>query len=103
MLAIRNGIPRRRSRRTTWYKGRFWGRVDSQRIGHHLSRAQGKKADMTGETPAGAKRRILVIEDEMLISMLLEDMLADLGHEVAGVVPRLNEAMTAVQGDTFDL
>src|SRR5688572_26019146 len=79
-----------------------WRCVDSQDIGHHLSRAQGKKADMT-DTPAGAKRRILVIEDEMLISMLLEDMLADLGYEVAGVVPRLNEAMTAVQGDTFDL
>lgn len=68
-----------------------------------IFRAQGKKADMTGDTPAGAKRRILVIEDEMLISMLLEDMLADLGHEVAGVVPRLNEAMTAAQGDGFDL
>jgi CheY-like chemotaxis protein len=47
--------------------------------------------------------RILVIEDEMLIGMLLEDMLADLGYGVAGVVPKLDEALAAVQGDGFDL
>jgi CheY-like chemotaxis protein len=52
---------------------------------------------------AGVKHRVLVIEDEVLISMLLEDMLADLGHEVAGVVPRFREAMAAVQGDAFDI
>jgi CheY-like chemotaxis protein len=58
---------------------------------------------MTAAVPATSKRRILVIEDEILISMLLEDMLADLGHEVAGVVPRLGEALTAVQGGAFDV
>ena len=39
----------------------------------------------------------------MLISMLLEDMLADLGHEVAAVVPRLNEALAALESETFDV
>ena len=58
---------------------------------------------MTAAMPAAAKRRVLVIEDEILISMLLEDMLADLGHEVAGVVPRLGDALTAVQGEAFDV
>jgi len=58
---------------------------------------------MTGAMPADAKRRILVIEDEILISMLLEDMLAELGHEVAGVVPRVGEALSAVQGQVFDI
>ena len=43
---------------------------------------------MTGPTGAAAKRRVLVVEDEMLIGMLLEDMLTDLGHEVAAIVPR---------------
>jgi CheY-like chemotaxis protein len=57
---------------------------------------------MTGATPA-AKSRVLVIEDEILISMLLEDMLTELGHEVAGVVPRVGEALTAVQDDAFDI
>jgi two-component SAPR family response regulator len=56
---------------------------------------------MTGATPA--KRRVLVVEDEMLIGMLLEDMLVDLGHEVAAIVPRLKEALAAVDRETFDL
>ncbi|MCX7310782.1 MAG: response regulator [Hyphomicrobiales bacterium] len=58
---------------------------------------------MTGTPPAAAKRRILVVEDEMLIGMLLEDMLGDLGHEVAAIVPRLKEALAAVERETFDL
>ena len=58
---------------------------------------------MSGASPAPAKRRILVVEDEMLIGMLLEDMLTDLGHEVAAIVPRLKDAMAAVERETFDL
>ena len=56
---------------------------------------------MTG--PAPAKRRVLVVEDEMLIGMLLEDMLTDLGHEVAAVVPRLKDALVAVERETYDM
>jgi len=58
---------------------------------------------MTETSPAAAKRRILVVEDEMLIGMLLEDMLADMGYEVAAVVPRLKEALAAVERESFDL
>ena len=36
---------------------------------------------MTDQRTAPA--RILIVEDESLIRMLLEDMLADLGHEIA--------------------
>jgi CheY-like chemotaxis protein len=37
-----------------------------------------------------AKRlRVLVVEDEMLVAMNIEDMLLDLGHEVAGLASRL--------------
>lgn len=52
---------------------------------------------------APAPRRVLVVEDEMLIGMLLEDMLADLGHHVVAVVPRLNEALALVERESFDL
>lgn len=48
-------------------------------------------------------RRVLVIEDEALIGMLLEDMLSDLGHEVVGIVSRIEDALSAVRGDSFDL
>jgi CheY-like chemotaxis protein len=57
---------------------------------------------MTGPTATTAKR-VLVVEDEMLIGMLLEDMLADLGHQVAAVVPRLKDALAAVDRETYDL
>lgn len=59
-----------------------------------------KEGEMTAQD---TKRRVLVVEDEMLIAMLLEDMLADLGHAVAGVVPRVNDALTAVSRDDYDL
>ncbi len=42
-------------------------------------------------TPESAKR-ILIVEDEGLVAMLLEDMLADLGHLVAGVARDTREA-----------
>jgi CheY-like chemotaxis protein len=53
---------------------------------------------------AGARsRRVLVVEDEMLIGMLLEDMLVDLGHVVVGIVARVDEALAAVKRDDFDV
>jgi DNA-binding response OmpR family regulator len=58
---------------------------------------------MAEASPASAKRRILVVEDEMLIGMLLEDMLTDMGHEVAAIVPRLKDALAAVDRESFDL
>jgi CheY-like chemotaxis protein len=39
--------------------------------------------------------RILVVEDEFLIRMLLEDMLADLGYEIAAAVGTIAEASKA--------
>ena len=38
-------------------------------------------------------RRVLVVEDEALVAMLLEDMLSDLGCEVLGPVMRVAEAL----------
>jgi CheY-like chemotaxis protein len=37
--------------------------------------------------------RILLVEDEALVAMLLEDMLADNGCEVVATAPRLAEAL----------
>jgi CheY-like chemotaxis protein len=36
---------------------------------------------------------VLLIEDEAMIAMLLEDMLADLGHQVAATAGRVDHAM----------
>ena len=60
---------------------------------------------MTPPGPEAPPRRprVLVVEDEMLIGMLLEDMLAEMGHEVVAVVPRVNEALATVQQEVFDV
>lgn len=39
----------------------------------------------------------------MLVAMLLEDMLEDLGYEVAGTASRLNTAVEMAQRETFDV
>ena len=51
------------------------------------------------ESPTAAPR-LLVVEDEYLIRMLLEDMLADLGYGVAAAVGTVAEASAfATSGD----
>jgi CheY-like chemotaxis protein len=39
------------------------------------------------------KHRILVVEDEAMVSMLLEDMVLDCGGEIVGPVARFNDAL----------
>lgn len=39
--------------------------------------------------------RVLIVEDEAIVAMMLEDMVADLGHEVAGVASRLDQAISS--------
>jgi CheY-like chemotaxis protein len=41
--------------------------------------------------------KVLVVEDEALVSMLLEDMLGDLGCEIVGPIMRLKEALAAAE------
>jgi len=50
-----------------------------------------------------ATPRILVVEDEMTVAMLIEDMVNELSFEIAGVVPRLEDAMRMVDSDDFDV
>ena len=47
--------------------------------------------------------KVLVVEDEMLVSMLVEDMLADLGCTVIGPAAELEEAMSLAQSADIDL
>lgn len=50
--------------------------------------------------PSQEQPRVLVVEDEYLIRMLLEDMLADLGYAVAAAVGSIAEARAhAATGD----
>ena len=57
---------------------------------------------MATERPAKAKR-ILVVEDEPMIRMLLEDMLGELGYTVAAETAGIEEALEATKNADFDL
>jgi DNA-binding response OmpR family regulator len=46
--------------------------------------------------------RVLVVEDEFLVATLIEDMLMAAGCVVAGPIPRISEALDAVDRGTFD-
>ncbi|MBS0332134.1 MAG: response regulator [Proteobacteria bacterium] len=46
--------------------------------------------------------RVLVVEDEMMVSMLIEDMLGDLGCTVVGPASRLEEAVELVGSAKID-
>ncbi len=48
-------------------------------------------------------RRVLVVEDEVLIAMVLEDMLGILGYIVVGTSSSYDEAEAAIAAGGFDL
>ncbi len=48
-------------------------------------------------------RRVLVVEDEVMVSWILEDMLAELGCQVVGPAARVEQALAMVDAETIDL
>ena len=46
--------------------------------------------------------RIFIVEDELMVAMLIEDMLTDLGCHVVGVASRLEEAVIKASSMVFD-
>jgi len=49
------------------------------------------------------QKRILVVEDELMIRMLLEDMLAELGCTIAAEATHIKDALEAVRNAEFDV
>jgi CheY-like chemotaxis protein len=48
-------------------------------------------------------RRVLVVEDEVMVSWMLEDMLTDFGCTVVGPAARLSQALAMVEAEALDL
>ena len=48
------------------------------------------------------RRRILVVEDELFIAMLLEEVLQEAGYDTIGPIPRLDLAMEAARTERMD-
>lgn len=46
--------------------------------------------------------RVLVVEDEMLVAMMIEDMLIELGFEIVGPATRLQRALHLAHEESFD-
>ena len=53
--------------------------------------------------PRREAKRILIVEDELMIRLLLEDMLSELGYIVAAEAARADEALEATKNADFDL
>jgi len=53
-----------------------------------------------GKTEA---RRILIVEDEMLVAMHLEDVLVEMGHRVVALASRLDKAIALANEGDIDL
>ncbi len=48
-------------------------------------------------------RRVLVVEDEVLVGMLVEEMLQELGYAVAALATHLDQALSFARRESFDL
>lgn len=58
---------------------------------------------MTIDSALLAGRRVLVVEDEVLVSMLIEDVLAELGCEAVSTATRVPQALDLVSREAFDI
>jgi CheY-like chemotaxis protein len=47
-------------------------------------------------------RRVLVVEDEMMILMIIEDMLAELGCESVTAAAAVDQALALIETEVFD-
>jgi len=57
--------------------------------------------EVSASTPRSL--RILIVEDEALVSLYLQDVVQDLGHAVAGIAPSLPAALALAAGTPCDL
>ena len=48
-------------------------------------------------------RRVLIVEDDVMIRMLIEDMLCDLGFAVAAEASKVHEALAALNTTAIDV
>lgn len=55
------------------------------------------------QSPRTSGLRVLLVEDEIMVALLLEEMLAELGHTVVGPVARLERALEMTQREPFDV
>jgi CheY-like chemotaxis protein len=66
----------------------------------------GQESEMTHGRAAGAstsRRNVLIVEDELMIRMLLEDMLTELGYEIAAAAAQVEDAVRLAEVAEIDV
>ena len=53
--------------------------------------------------PAAGAKRVLIVEDELMIRMLLVDMVGELGYTIAAEAAQIEEALEAARNTDFDI
>ena len=75
-------------------------------IPYGVSKRDGEKAARDNSNlvqfKIGQTKRILLVEDEVLVGMMMRDVLADIGFFVAGPFCTMAEAVSAAQAQQFD-
>jgi PAS domain S-box-containing protein len=65
-----------------------------------------KKTNGADNSPAAPKvaygRRVLVVEDEALVAMMIQEFLTEYGHSVVGPIGRASEALVAAKETDYD-
>lgn len=54
------------------------------------------------QNPPPARLRVLIVEDEMLLAMVMEDTLLDFGCDVVGPVARVTEGVRLANSERLD-
>lgn len=58
---------------------------------------------MTGQAPVLAGKRVLIVEDDSLVAMLIEEFLGDLGCSAIGPYGSVAMALEAIRSEALDL
>jgi DNA-binding NtrC family response regulator len=66
--------------------------------------ASAQKPGAHGSCPdeVGLRKRVLLVEDESLIAMMMEQTLTDLGYDVVGPFGTVREAIEAIESEPVD-
>ena len=68
-----------------------------------MCRFQAKARRLATEAQPAKKTKLLVVEDDAMILMVLADMLCELGYTVAAEAASIDEALEATRKTDFDL
>ena len=83
-----------------------WQAVVKGRERRAATAREGKKArngsDYAKQRNTAPGQRILLIEDEALVAMMIQDLLTECGHSIIGPITKLSDALHAAKGSDYD-